>query len=155
MADQRSRLLISTSWAGRPLDLPTAGRFTLVFMKIGDAARAAGLTAKQVRFYDETGVIRRPQRAANGYRDFTPAEVERLVLVRRLRALDLPLDEIREIVAFCFEGRCDLMNERLREVLSVRRAEVDQRRRELDRLAGQFDDLLDRLGAAELRPTEV
>lgn len=124
-------------------------------MKIGEAARAAGLTAKQVRFYDDTGVIRRPLRAANGYRDFSAGEVERLVLVRRLRELDLPLLEIRDIVAFCFEGRCDLMNERLRETLLAHRAELDRRRRELDGLAGQFDDLLDRLTAGELRPTEV
>lgn len=124
-------------------------------MKIGKAARAAGLTAKQVRFYDETGVIRRPSRAANGYRDFSPGEVERLVLVRRLRELDLPLHEIRDIASFCFEGRCDLMNERLHETLLASRADLDCRRRELDALAGQFDDLLDRLTGGELRPTEV
>ena len=124
-------------------------------MKIGDAARAAGLTAKQVRFYDDSGVIRRPLRTANGYRDFSPGQVERLVLVRRLRELDLPLQEIRDIASFCFEGRCDLMNERLRETLLARQADLDRRRRELDALAGQFDDLLDRLTAGELRPTEV
>ena len=124
-------------------------------MKIGEAARTAGLTAKQVRSYDDTGVIRRPSRAANGYRDFSPGQVERLVLVRRLRELDLPLQEIRDIVSFCFEGRCDLMNERLRETLLAHRAELDRRRRELDGLAGQFDDLLDRLTGGELRPTEV
>ncbi len=100
-------------------------------------------------------MIRRPSRAANGYRDFSPGEVERLVLVRRLRELDLPLHEIRDIVSFCFEGRCDLMNERLRETLLARRSDLDRRRRDLDALAGQFDDLLERLSAGELRPTEV
>ena len=100
-------------------------------------------------------MIRRPLRTANGYRDFSPDQVERLVLVRRLRELDLPLQEIRDIVSFCFEGRCDLMNERLRETLLAHRAELDRRRRELDGLAGQFDDLLDRLTGGELRPTEV
>ena len=109
----------------------------------------------QVRFYDDTGVIRRSSRAANGYRDFSPGEVERLVLVRRLRELDLPLHEIRDIASFCFEGRCDLMNERLRATLLARRADLDRRCRELDALAGQFDDLLARLTTGELRPTEV
>ncbi len=124
-------------------------------MRVGEAARAAGLTAKQVRFYDEQGVIRSPARRPNGYRDFSPAEVDRLVLVRRLRELDLPLDEVREIASFCFEGRCDLMNARLREVLLARRTEVDRRRAELDRVAADFDRLLARLDAAQLTAREV
>jgi MerR family copper efflux transcriptional regulator len=124
-------------------------------MRISEAARAAGLTAKQVRFYDDRGVIRRPARARNGYRDFSPHEVDRLVLVRRLRELDLPLDEVREIAAFCFDGRCDLMNARLREVLLARRTEVDRRRAELDELAANFDTLLARLDAAQLAARDV
>lgn len=114
-------------------------------MKIGAAARAAGLTAKQVRHYDDSGVTRRAARTPTGYRDFNLGEVERLVLVRRLRELDLSLDEIRQIVGFCFGGHCDLMNVRLREAIVAHRNELDRRRSELDRLAGQFDDLLARL----------
>lgn len=124
-------------------------------MRIGRAAQAAGLTAKQVRFYDDAGVIRAPQRRDNNYRDFAPADVERLVLVRRLRELDLPLDEVREIVRFCFDGRCDLMNASLREALLRHRNTLLLRARDMRALDAAFGTLLERLDQQQLGPHEV
>jgi hypothetical protein len=69
--------------------------------------------------------------------------------------LDLALAEIREVVDFRFDGHCDLMNGRLREAIIANGDEVDRRRDELESLASQFDDVLTRLAAGELRPAEV
>jgi len=124
-------------------------------MRIGEAAQAAGLTAKQVRFYDDAGVIRAPQRRENNYRDFAPGDVERLVLVRRLRELDLPLDEVRQIVRFCFDGRCDLMNASLRDALLRHRDALRRRALDLRALDDDFDTLLKRLDEQQLGPDEV
>jgi hypothetical protein len=38
-------------------------------MNVGEAARASGLPAKTIRYYEEIGLIV-PSRAANGYRDY-------------------------------------------------------------------------------------
>lgn len=61
-------------------------------MTIGDFARAAGLTAKALRLYDDLGLLR-PARvdAGSGYRRYVPAQLERARLVARLRLLGMPL----------------------------------------------------------------
>ncbi|MGW5139474.1 DNA polymerase III subunit beta family protein [Nocardia beijingensis] len=67
---------------------------------IGVLARASGLTASALRFYDDCGLLV-PARVdpLTGYRYYTEAQRERAVLIRQLRAIDLPLDAIAEILA--------------------------------------------------------
>jgi DNA-binding transcriptional MerR regulator len=64
-------------------------------LSIGRFADATGLTVKALRLYDEIGLLV-PARVDpdNAYRYYDPAQVEDAVTIRRLRALELPLDEI-------------------------------------------------------------
>ncbi len=39
-------------------------------MRIGELAAKAGITTKTLRYYEETGLLPPPERAANGYRDY-------------------------------------------------------------------------------------
>src|SRR5437660_8759281 len=68
-------------------------------LSIGRFADATGLTVKALRHYDEIGLLA-PARidAANGYRYYDPEQVETAVTIRRLRALELPLDEIAALL---------------------------------------------------------
>jgi DNA-binding transcriptional MerR regulator len=68
-------------------------------LSIGRFADATGLTVKALRHYDEIGLLA-PARVdlANGYRYYDAAQVEDAVTIRRLRALELPLDEIRGLL---------------------------------------------------------
>ena len=68
-------------------------------LTIGRFADATGLTAKALRHYDEIGLLV-PARVDpdNGYRYYDPAQVEDAVTIRRLRALELPLDEIKDLL---------------------------------------------------------
>ena len=59
-------------------------------MQIGEVARLAGTTTRTARFYESVGLLPAPGRAANGYRDYTAADGERLRLPVGLRSLDLP-----------------------------------------------------------------
>ncbi|MGW4717484.1 DNA polymerase III subunit beta family protein [Nocardia sp. NPDC004260] len=67
---------------------------------IGVLARASGLTASALRFYDDCGLLV-PARVdpLTGYRYYSEAQRERAVLIRQLRSIDLPLDTIAEILA--------------------------------------------------------
>ncbi|HWQ28729.1 MAG TPA: MerR family DNA-binding transcriptional regulator, partial [Dehalococcoidia bacterium] len=56
-------------------------------MRIGEAARASGLSIDTIRFYERTGTLPAPPRGANGYRRYTPEHVETLRLAAGLRAL--------------------------------------------------------------------
>lgn len=73
-------------------------------MQIGELARQAGTTAKAVRFYESQGLLSAPARAANGYRQYGSADVERLRLLVGLRTLDLPLDRAGELAALRLPG---------------------------------------------------
>ncbi len=67
-------------------------------MNVGDAARRSGLPAKTIRYYEEIGLIR-PDRAGNGYRDYTQDDVHRLAFLRRARTLGFSIDDCRQLMA--------------------------------------------------------
>ncbi|QBS46438.1 MerR family transcriptional regulator [Nocardia sp. CS682] len=63
-------------------------------MSIGELARRTGVPVRTIRFYCDSGILEY-RRTGGGHRIFdSPAAVDRLLLVRRLRALGLPLPAI-------------------------------------------------------------
>ncbi|MEV5596971.1 MerR family transcriptional regulator [Streptomyces sp. NPDC052496] len=73
---------------------PGAGQL----LGIGAFARAARLSPKALRLYDELGLLPPAQvDPANGYRRYRPAQLERARLVAWLRRLGMPLARIREV----------------------------------------------------------
>ncbi|MBB5753327.1 Cu(I)-responsive transcriptional regulator [Prosthecomicrobium pneumaticum] len=67
-------------------------------MNIGRAAERSGLPAKTIRYYEEIGLIA-PSRAANGYRDYGTADVERLVFLQRARRFGFSIADCRHLLA--------------------------------------------------------
>ena len=67
-------------------------------MRIGEVADRVGLSLRTIRHYDEIGLVVPSDRSAGGFRLYTEADVVRLELVRRLRPLDLSLEQIRTLV---------------------------------------------------------
>lgn len=69
-------------------------------LSIGRFARLTGLTVRAVRFYGELGLLEPALVDEDtGYRYYAPAQLQRAAAIRRLRSLELSLDEIREILA--------------------------------------------------------
>lgn len=69
-------------------------------LQIGELSEQTGVPSKTIRYYEEIGLLPKPQRAENGYRVYSQDDVDRLQFIRRARALDFSLDEIAEILAF-------------------------------------------------------
>ncbi len=65
-------------------------------MKIGDLARASGLTERMLRHYEELGIIK-PARSEGGTRQYDTQDVAVARLIQQLRVLDIPLATIAEI----------------------------------------------------------
>jgi DNA-binding transcriptional MerR regulator/catechol 2,3-dioxygenase-like lactoylglutathione lyase family enzyme len=74
---------------GRPPDLLGIGRF----------AAATGLTVTTLRHYDDVGLLP-PAHVdpATGYRWYAAAQARRAGVIRRLRAVDVPLDEVAAVL---------------------------------------------------------
>jgi DNA-binding transcriptional MerR regulator len=69
-------------------------------LTIGQVARLSGLTTRALRHYDKLGVLRPAEVSGeNGYRWYARDQVETARHVRVLRELEVPLDEVRRIVA--------------------------------------------------------
>ncbi|MEV6010030.1 MerR family transcriptional regulator [Streptomyces sp. NPDC051976] len=65
---------------------------------IGELAERAGVSVKTVRFYSDRGLLPEAGRSAGGHRRYGPDAVERLRLIRALRALDVAVPEIGRVL---------------------------------------------------------
>lgn len=66
---------------------------------IAEVARAAGVTSRTLRHYEEVGLLRPSRVAANGYRFYGEPEIACLYRIRALRALGLSLPDIARALA--------------------------------------------------------
>jgi MerR family transcriptional regulator, mercuric resistance operon regulatory protein len=67
-------------------------------LTIGKLAAAGGVGVETVRFYQRRGLLTEPARTGSGYREYSEADQERLVFIRRARALGFTLGEISELL---------------------------------------------------------
>ncbi|QHC25714.1 MerR family transcriptional regulator [Streptomyces sp. GS7] len=63
-------------------------------MRIGDAAAAAGLTPRAVRYYEQQGLVT-ARRTPSGHRVYDAEDVRRLRAVRELREAGLTVGDVR------------------------------------------------------------
>ena len=67
-------------------------------MTIGELAKACGVSADTLRFYEREKLLPRPRRSASGYRLFGAEDAARVRFVRRAQAMGLTLDDIGELL---------------------------------------------------------
>lgn len=68
-------------------------------MQIKALSAATGVDIETIRYYERQGLLPAPARRANGYRDYGPPQLERLSFIRHCRALDMPLADVRQLLA--------------------------------------------------------
>jgi len=105
-------------------------------MYIRDVAASAGLTPQAIRFYEQLGLIEKPQRTSGGYRVYSAETVERVRFIKDAQKLEFSLEEIREVIRLKYSGQspCDcvrkMLNGKLRD-LKDQIKQMDQMRREI------------------------
>ena len=67
-------------------------------LNIGEAAQAAGVSAKMIRHYESIGLIPAADRRDSNYRDYGAGDVHRLGFIRRARDLGFSIEEIRDLL---------------------------------------------------------
>ena len=100
-------------------------------MKIGDLALATDTSVESIRYYEREGLLPAPARTASNYRRYDEAHVQRLMFIRRCRALDMALDEIRTLLG-CIDrpdADCGVANTLLDEHLGHVRHRIAELRR--------------------------
>ncbi len=66
-------------------------------MKINQVEELVGITKKNIRFYEEQGLICPERNRDNGYRDYSLKDVELLNKIKLLRRLEVPIEEIKRL----------------------------------------------------------
>lgn len=67
-------------------------------MQIGQVAQRTELSIRTVRHYDDVGLVTPSARSAGGFRLYTETDVERLLVIRRMKPLDFTLAEMKQLL---------------------------------------------------------
>lgn len=110
-------------------------------MNIGQAAKTSGVSAKMIRYYEETGLMTAADRPEKGYRVYTDKDVHTLRFIRRARDLGFTVEGIAELLGLWRDrGRhsSDVKQMALGHVLALRRKIT-----ELEEMAATLQTLAD------------
>ena len=116
-------------------------------MKINEVEAQAGITKKNIRFYEEQGLLAPRRNSENGYREYGPLEVEQLRQIKLLRKLGVSLEEIRKMQA----GRWTVGDGMRRHLVSLEREKKNlEQSIQLCRSLSDREERLEALDAAAL-----
>lgn len=128
---------------------PNGGEQTI---KIGEVAERTGLSIRSLRHWDEVGLVSPSVHSPGGFRLYTGADVERILLIRRMKPLGFSLERMGEF--------CRALDTRAAsgpapsdpaapDVITEVRAEAAERLERLRRhlaYAEEFVEIVERLG---------
>jgi len=111
------------------------------WIRIGAAAKRAGMSVKTVRFYSDEGLIPTAGRTQGGYRLYHQHVVEELHLIQNLRGLGLPLGTIRSYLAAKREGACHC--EQLKQSMREQKQAIHQKIAVLQNLQQELSETME------------
>ena len=82
-------------------------------MNIKDVEKATGISKQNIRFYEKSGLLHPQRNEENGYREYTDEEIRILKLVKMLRMLDMPIEQIK-LVLVCPQQMPNLLEQQTR-----------------------------------------
>ena len=104
-------------------------------MNIGEAADAAGVSAKMIRHYEQIGLVPEATRTDSGYRQYTERDVSLLRFIRQSRRLGFSMEQIADLLGLWSNDRrasrevkalaqahLDALEEKMREMAEMQRA---------------------------------
>jgi DNA-binding transcriptional MerR regulator len=110
-------------------------------MRIGELARRVGVSADAVRFYEREGLLPRPARRENGYREYGEADAEHLRLLIDLRGLEIPLQQAAQVATMCHTGHCAEASRDIPSLILRQREQIAVRVERLAELDARLADL--------------
>ncbi|QFZ84771.1 Cd(II)/Pb(II)-responsive transcriptional regulator [Variovorax paradoxus] len=108
-------------------------------MRIGELGKKADCLVQTVRFYESEGLLPEPARSEGNFRLYDDSHLERLLFIRRCRAKDMTLEEIRQLLNF--RDRPELDCGEVNALVDSHIAQVRAKMKELRELERELMDL--------------
>ncbi|MEO2268317.1 Zn(2+)-responsive transcriptional regulator [Pseudoalteromonas sp. YIC-656] len=110
-------------------------------MRIGELAKKVSMSTDALRYYEQQGLLSKPQRNQSGYRQYSDRHVAQLNFIRRAKDVGFSLEEVAELLKINFEKEqhsCHEVKEltlRKRDLVAERIAELQRFHASLSQLA--------------------
>lgn len=108
-------------------------------MNIGEAAKAAGVTAKMIRHYEEQGLIAEAARTDAGYRQYTERDVSALKFIRQCRSLGFSMKQIAQLLTLWADA--DRQSRDVKALASEHIAELERKMEEMAQMKAALERL--------------
>lgn len=109
--------------------------------RIGQAAEKSGVSAANIRYYEQQGLLPPAERGDNSYRRYSEGDLHQLRFIRMCRAMDMSLDEVRTLLALDLSRKSDC--DAARQTLDSHLSHVRERLAELQALEANLETLRD------------
>ena len=106
----------------------------------GELADLAGVSRDTLRHYERKGVLARPLRGRNAYRQYPPEALQRVQLVRRALSVGFTLDELAKVLKVRDAGGAPC--EEVRKLAAQKLLNVQDQLRELTKLRDDLQETL-------------
>ena len=116
-------------------------------MHIGEVAERTGLSLRTLRHYDEIGLLEASGRTDGGFRLYTEDDLQRLMVIRRMKPLGYSLAETQEAMAIIDAIADGESSPEASAGLTALLEQARERRRQLERQVEMADDFIASLTA--------
>jgi DNA-binding transcriptional MerR regulator len=116
-------------------------------VRISELADRVGVATSTVRYYERVGLLSAPDRTDSGYREYDEDAANRLLFIARARKMGLSCEQIVDLLPIWDGVNCSAAHERVGELIEEKRAEINERIKELRRFASQLDSARELLEA--------
>jgi len=118
-------------------------------MNIGEAVKQTGISAKMIRYYEETGLIQPVHRSDAGYRQYAEKDLHTLRFIRRSRDLGFSIAQIQALLTLWNDqGRASA------DVKQITQKHIEELQLKIQQLQAMVDTLqhLNRHCSGDQRP---
>jgi MerR family transcriptional regulator, mercuric resistance operon regulatory protein len=124
------------------------------YLRSGELARLAGVSTDTLRHYERKGLLARPRRSPNGYREYPASDLDRVRLVRGALGIGFTLDELARFLSVRDRGGAPCIQVRI--LAGTKLTEVETQLGELSMLRDELRSLLKNWDAllAKNKPSE-